>query len=86
MPTSVKTIGGYAFNGCEKLFIGDYGKKDSDKYVIEDFFKYIENIGQFSFIGTSITDLVISNSTISIGRRAFRGISSSLREHYLLSV
>ena len=86
MPDSVRVIGGYAFNGCNKLFAGNYGRKDSEEYVVEDFFRNITLIGMLSFVGTAITDLIISNKTVSIGYRAFRSISSPARNHYLSSV
>ena len=86
MPETVTEIGSYAFSTCEKLFSGDYGKKDSNNYAVEDFFKNIQSIGQFAMLNTSITDLVISNKTTYIGRRAFRSITSLLRNSALKTV
>ena len=86
MPSTVTTIGPYAFSTCEKLFYGNLGVKDTDDYAVEDFFKNITSIGQFAFLNTSITDLIISNKTTYIGRRAFRSISSILRNHSFRSV
>jgi hypothetical protein len=54
------------------LFRGDFSRRDSNDYVVEDFFRDIVSIGTLSFVGTSIGDLVISNKTTSIGKRAFR--------------
>ena len=86
MPESVTDIGSYAFSSCGGLFSGDYGKKTSDKYAVEDFFKNIKTIGQFAFVNTSITDLVIGNETTYLGRRAFRSITSPLRGSALKTV
>ena len=86
MPETVTEIGSYAFSTCEKLFSGDYGKKDSNNYAVEDFFKNIQSIGQFSMLNTSITDLVISNKTTYIGRRAFRSITSTVRNSALKTI
>ncbi len=45
MPSTVTTIGPYAFSTCEKLFYGNLGVKDTDDYAVEDFFKNITSIG-----------------------------------------
>lgn len=71
---SIAQILNYAFNGCSVLFEGDFSRRDSNDYVVEDFFRNVVSIGTLSFVGTSIRDLVISNATTSIGKRAFRDI------------